>query len=57
MNFLTTDPFPFYLFSQNFFEKIVYTRLINYLNKADVLTPSQYGFRKKEFNIYDLDIS
>ena len=29
------------------FEKIVYTRPTNYFNKADVLTSSQYGFRKK----------
>ena len=34
-------------FFSKIFEKIVYTRLINYLNKADVLTSSQYGFRKK----------
>ena len=34
-------------FFSKIFEKIVYTRLINYLNKEDILTPSQYGFRKK----------
>ena len=34
-------------FFSKIFEKIVYARLINYLNKLDILTPSQYGFRKK----------
>jgi len=35
-------------FFSKIFEKIVYTRLINYLNKLDI----QYGFRKKKLNIY-----
>jgi len=40
-------------FFSKIFEKIVYTRLINYLNKEDILTPGQYGFRKK-VNIYGI---
>ena len=28
-------------------EKVVYNRLINYVTKNNILTPSQYGFRKK----------
>ena len=33
-------------------EKIVYNRLINYLNKEDILIPGQYGFRKKSQHIW-----
>ena len=32
-----------------FLERIVYNRLINFLNKYDVLSRNQYGFRKKLF--------
>jgi len=31
-------------FCSKIFQKIVYTRLINYLNKEDILTPGEYGF-------------
>ena len=30
-----------------FLERIVYNRLINFLNKYDILSQNQYGFRKK----------
>ena len=39
-------------FFSKIFEKIVYTRLINYLNKEGILTPGQYGFRKKGQHIW-----
>ena len=32
-----------------FLERIVYNRLINFLNKYDILSRNQYGFRKKLF--------
>ena len=28
-------------------EKVVYSRLMNYITKLNIITPSQYGFRKK----------
>ena len=34
-----------YVFSK-FLERIVYNRLINFLNKCDILSQNQYGFRK-----------
>ena len=37
-----------------FFEKIFYNRLINDLNKEDILIPGQYGFRKKRSKYMDL---
>ena len=36
-------------FSKNL-ERIVYNRLINFLNKYSILSCNQYGFRKKTFN-------
>ena len=32
------------------FEKILYSRLIKYINKSNILYKYQYGFRKKSFN-------
>lgn len=33
-------------------EKVAYNRLSGYPDKLDILVPSQYGFRKKEHNLY-----
>lgn len=33
-------------------ERVVYNRLINYLNALNILNPSQYGFRKKAHHLY-----
>jgi len=43
-NYKPTSILPFF---SNSFDKIVYARLINCLNKLDIITASQYGFRKE----------
>jgi hypothetical protein len=36
------------------FERLVYNRLLNYLDKCGILTESQYGFSKKSLNFSGL---
>ena len=42
-NYRPTSMFPSF---SKFFERVIYNRLINYSNKLEVLSNSQYGFRK-----------
>ena len=44
---LIIDPYQCYQFSLNFLERIAYNRLIIFLNKYDIISRNQYGFRKK----------
>ena len=34
------------------FERVMYSRLLNYLNKHKILIRNQFGFRKKTFFVY-----
>ena len=38
-------------------EKLVYQRLIEHLNKYNIIYTHQYGFKKNTFNIYGTNIS
>ena len=38
------------------FEKIMYTRLLNFMDTYDILFKNQFGFRKKSFNLCGHDV-
>ena len=38
------------------FEKIMYNRLLNFLDTYNILFKNQFGFRKKSFNLYGHDV-
>ena len=43
-----------FLFCRLFLDRIVYNRLINFLNKFNILYNNQYGFRKNRYSAYAL---
>ena len=43
-----------FLFCRLFLERIVYNRLINFLNKFNILYNKQYGFRKNHYSAFAL---
>lgn len=45
-NFSNYRPISILPYFSKYFEKIVYNKLIEYLNKNNLLSPNQYGFRK-----------
>ena len=43
---LSIDQYQYYPFFSTLLEKVAYNRILKYLNKHDILSRNQYGFRK-----------
>ena len=48
------DPFQFFLPFKKFFRKLFIIDFLNFLNKYNILSDSQYGFRKHHSTVYAL---